>query len=77
MYQEILFILRGIEIHRLEEKSSYDGHFRRSNAIRRKKRKDGTLTRMKNAKNEFERCIKSCGLLDGVEELQKTKGFKR
>lgn len=75
MYQEILFLFRGIEAYRLVENSCDDCHFRRSKAIRRKKKKEGTLTRMKNAKIEFEKCIKNCGILDSVEELQNTKNI--
>lgn len=74
MHQEILFLFRGIETIRLTEDST-DGDycFRRSNALRRKKKKSGTLTRVKNAKGELEKCIKNCRLIDNVEELRTTK----
>lgn len=77
MYQEILFLFRGIEAVRLVEHTCDKCHLRRSNAIRRKKKKDSTFTRVKSAKNEFERCIKTRGLLDSVEELEKRKSFER
>lgn len=75
MYEEILFLFRGIEVHRFLESSCNDCHLRRSNAIRRKKRKEETLTRVKSAKKEIEKCIKNYGLLNSVEELQNSRGI--
>lgn len=74
MYQEVLILFRGIEAVRLGENSD-DFHFRRSNAIRRKKKKGGTLTRVKNSRNEFGKCIKNYRILDNVEELRTTKSI--
>lgn len=76
MHQEVLFIFRGIETIRLEENSCEEFYFRRSNAIRRKKKKSGTLSSVKCAKEEIEKCIKSCGLLHSVQELRETKTFR-
>lgn len=73
MYEDVLFLFRGIEAVRLTENSCDDYHFSRSRAIRRKKNNVVTVTRVKNSKNEIGKCFKNYRLLDSAEEIRNTK----
>lgn len=80
MYQEGFFLSRSIETYRVvEDESCEDCHLRRSNAVRRKKGRRpmvSTLKRVQSARKNFEKCIEKCGVLESVEEIRTTKGFK-